>query len=106
MNDENFVCGIAPFHIFLEYGVRRAVCDFVVAHREESVAFVYHDDVIVLIDNLQPPVVKYAEFAGEVDFHFVAWLERGVELCERGAVHSYLIVLKQFFNRSAFALGH
>ncbi len=82
MHYEYLVARIAPLHILAKDRIGSALTHLVVAHREQPVALVYHDYVIVLIDELDAPVVEHAEFAGEIDPHLIAGSKRVVKLCD------------------------
>ena len=106
VHDENLVARIFGFQIVAEDRVGCALFDFVVSHREEAVAFIDHNDVVVLIDELHAAVVEGYERTCYVDLDGVAGVELHVELAADSAVDLHLIVFQQFFGVGAFAVGH
>ena len=104
--DEELVGGILGLKILAHNAVGGTLLDLVGAHGEQSVPFVYDDDVIVFVHQLQAPVVEHHEGAGEIDFHLVAGLQGEVKLLLHLPVDHHLAIFEHLFHGGALLVGH
>lgn len=106
VHDKNLVGRIAPLDIVAQYGVCRTLLDVVGAYRQQSVTFINHKDIVILIHQAQPGIAEHMESAGEIDMHPIARLKKHVPLCSRSIAHLDLAVLQQGFDGSARTRRH
>ena len=105
VDDEDFVARVLALDVVLEQRVCGAGLYAVVAHRQQSVAFLYNDDVVVLIDDFQARIVEDLPLARGVDVNPVAGAYGEVELRHHGTVEHNLPQAQPVFHRRALAVG-
>ncbi len=76
----------------------------VAPHGEQSGSLLHHDEVLVLVDNLQLIGTQHGKGAGEVHRHLVARSKRCVKLRRWASVHGHMVVGQHRLD-VALALG-